>query len=52
MLQRVCEIDRQCGQGGRKSAVGIQVERLHETGDWFLRRGGSSEGFQLTYLFP
>lgn len=52
VAERVCEIDRQCGQGGRKSAVGIQMERLHETGDCFLKRGGSREGFQLTYLFP
>lgn len=33
VAERVCEIDRQCGLGGRKSAVGIQMERLHETGE-------------------
>lgn len=33
VAERVCDIDRQCGQGERKSVVGIQMERLHETGE-------------------
>lgn len=35
VAEGVCEMDMQCGQGGRKSSVGIQMERLHETGEWF-----------------